>query len=199
MNNLFEKQFKKIRQLEREIEKEFSLISQELIQNFKLQKVKFQKSIKEQQKKYKLNLIKYLFGAKLRHFLLAPFIYSMIMPILFIDISIFLYQHIVFRFLSIPIVKRNDYFIIDRHHLAYLNVLEKFNCVYCGYGNAVAAYTKEAIARTEQYWCPIKHASHIKDPHSRYYKFVDYGNGKAYRDNIDHIRSDYDKNKKKPL
>ena len=29
-------------------------------------------------------------------------------------------------------VRRSRYFVIDRHHLAYLNGIEKLNCVYCG-------------------------------------------------------------------
>jgi len=32
---------------------------------------------------------------------------------------------------------------MDRHHLAYLNVIEKLNCEYCGYANGVFAYVRE--------------------------------------------------------
>ncbi len=191
MNNIFEKHLEKIRRLEKELEKEFAVISKELTDNFKKRKIKFEKSIRKQQKKYKTNLFKYIFAARTRHILLSPVIYAVIVPIVFMDLAIFIYQHICFRAFGIPIVKRKEYFIIDRQHLSYLNTLEKVNCVYCGYGNAVAAYTKEAIARTEQYWCPIKHASRVKDPHSRYYKFFDYGDAKAYRENAKSIRQDY--------
>ena len=51
---------------------------------------------------------------------------------------------------------RSDFIAIDRHQLAYLNVIEKVNCAYCGYANGVAAYFREVAARTEEYWCPIK-------------------------------------------
>jgi hypothetical protein len=193
MNNLFERQLKKIRHLERELEKEFAIISKELANNFKKRKIQFEKSIRDQQKKYKTNLFKYIFGAKVRHVLIAPIIYAMIIPIAFMDLCIFIYQHICFRVYRIPLVKRSEYFVIDRQHLSYLNMLEKFNCVYCGYGNAVAAYTKETIARTEQYWCPIKHASRVKDPHSRYYKFFDYSDAENYRRDFKSIRRNYDK------
>ena len=34
--------------------------------------------------------------------------------------------------------------------------------------------------RTEQYWCPIKHARKILDAHPRYDTFLDYGDAIAY-------------------
>jgi hypothetical protein len=116
----------------------------------------------------------------------------MVIPIFIFDASIFIYQHIAFRAYGIPVVKREDYFTIDRHHLGYLNLLEKFNCVYCGYGNGVTAYGKEIIARTEQYWCPIKHAARIKDPHTRYYNFLEYGDAEGYRENLASVIREYD-------
>jgi hypothetical protein len=43
----------------------------------------------------------------------------------------------------------------------------------------VVSYGKEIIARTEQYWCPIKHSTRVKDPHTRYYNFIEYGNAEV--------------------
>jgi hypothetical protein len=54
----------------------------------------------------------------------------------------------------IPRVRRAEYLVVDRHHLQYLNGIERMNCLYCGYGNGVLAYAVEVAARTEQYWCP---------------------------------------------
>jgi hypothetical protein len=48
-------------------------------------------------------------------------------------------------------------------------------CVYCGYANGVIAYARKIASRTEQYWCPIKHALRIRDPHVRYAQFLEYG------------------------
>jgi hypothetical protein len=48
----------------------------------------------------------------------------------------------------------------------------------------VVSYGKEIIARTEQYWCPIKHSTRVKDPHTRYYNFIEYGNAEGYRENL---------------
>jgi len=78
-------------------------------------------------------------------------------------------------------VKRRDHIVLDRHYLKYLNVLERINCDYCSYFNGLASYAMEIAARTEQYWCPIKHASGKAQRHSRAHFFVDYGNADAYR------------------
>lgn len=46
-------------------------------------------------------------------------------------------------------VRRRDYLVFDRAHLAYLNLVEKINCACCSYGNALAAYFKE-VARLQR-------------------------------------------------
>ncbi len=191
MNDKFEERLSHIRELEKELEQELAAKSRLMAENFQKRKLTFEEAIREGHEKLKLPLGKYILNAKIRNTLSAPFIYVMIVPLTIMDLSVFTYQHICFRLYRIPIVKRKEYFIIDRQHLLYLNILEKLNCVYCGYGNAVAAYTKEVIGRTEQYWCPIKHASHVKDPHSRYYKFFEYGCAEDYRENLEAIKQDY--------
>ena len=77
--------------------------------------------------------------------------------------------------LRIAQVRRSTYIVIDRHHLAYLNAIEKVNCVYCWYANGVFAYVREVAGRTEQFWCPIRHAKRVRAPHAHYREFVDYG------------------------
>ena len=64
-----------------------------------------------------------------------------------------------------------------------LNVIEKLNCLYCSYFNGLMGYISEIAARTEQYWCPIRHASRLKSIHSRYQNFVEYGDSGTYRTN----------------
>ena len=46
-------------------------------------------------------------------------------------------------------------------------------------------------ARTEQYWCPIKHARRIKAAHERYPKFFDYGDAEAFRQGLGRLRKQY--------
>lgn len=54
-------------------------------------------------------------------------------------------------------VKRSAYIRIDRQKLSYLNLIQKLNCMYCGYANGLLKYGAEIAARTEQYWCGIQH------------------------------------------
>jgi hypothetical protein len=136
-------------------------------------RVKFEQEILEAHRKLKIAVLPWLFSSKVRSIISAPFIYAMIVPILFFDITITLYQHICFRLYGIRRVDRSKYIVVDRHQLAYLNGVEKLNCFYCGYGNGVVAYTREVIARTEQYWCPIKHARRVVGSHRHYNKFAD--------------------------
>jgi hypothetical protein len=123
----------------------------------------------------------------LRNTTVAPVIYAMIIPLTFVDVTIFLYEHLCFRVYGIPIVRRKNYFMIDRHHLSYLKGLQKINCVYCGYANGLAAYAKEIIGRTEEYWCPIKHKYQVEDPHSRYDNFYEYGDEEGLRNHLDNV------------
>jgi hypothetical protein len=60
--------------------------------------------------------------------------------------------------------------------------------MYCGYGNGVVSYVREIIARTEQYWCPIKHANKIIDSHNWAKNYVDYGDAKDYREKLVELR-----------
>jgi hypothetical protein len=70
---------------------------------------------------------------------------------------------------------------IDRYRLEYLNAIEKVNCTYCSYANGLIAYIREIAARTEQFWCPIKHGHRVRSPHQRYPLFADYGDAAGYR------------------
>lgn len=57
----------------------------------------------------------------------------------------------------------------------------------------------EIAGRTEQYWCPIKHAMRLKTMHSRYPHFLDYGDAEEYRKRIEQVWRDFEDVKdKKP-
>ena len=72
----------------------------------------------------------------LRHMLSFPFIWMMIVPIIFTDILLEIYHRICFPLYGIPMVKRSRYIrITDRGKLPYLSTLEKIHCLYCGYVN----------------------------------------------------------------
>lgn len=154
-------------------------------------KVRFEQGMKVLQRHQRKGIWTYLRDARLKHILTAPIAYGMFLPFVLLDIMITLYQHICFRVYGIPRVLRSDYFVIDHHHLAYLNVIEKVNCIYCGYGNGLVEYFREISARTEQYWCPIKHARRSPDPHRLTERFVDYGDAGAYRERLEAIQQEW--------
>jgi hypothetical protein len=112
--------------------------------------------------------------------LTMPLIYGMALPLMILDLSVSLYQLGCFTAWGIQRVPRREYVVIDRHRLGYLNPVQKLNCVFCGYGNGVIAYAREITARTEQYWCPIKHALKVKGSHDRYRDFQAYGDAEGY-------------------
>jgi hypothetical protein len=134
--------------------------------------------------------LRYVLDADLSCVLTAPLIYSMVVPLLIADLSSTLCQHVSFRVYGMPRVLRSEYLVIDRHRLVYLNTIEKLNCVYCSYGNGVIAYAREVIARTEQYWCPIRHAQRTNGAHDRYPRFFDYGDAEAYQTGRADLRRD---------
>ena len=153
-------------------------------------RVRFEEGMHALQRQQKEGVWTYLRKARLSHLLTSPVIYSLIVPFVLLDIMVTLYQHVCFRVYRIPLVARANYFIIDRQHLAYLNIIEKLNCVYCGYGNGLIEYTREIVAQTEQYWCPIKHTQRTPDPHRLVGKFVDYGDADAYKTQLQDIQKD---------
>jgi hypothetical protein len=123
-----------------------------------------------------------------RSLLTTPIVYSLSVPLLLLDVWVTAYQRICFPVYRIPTVRRRAYFVIDRHKLPYLNAIEKVHCFYCSYATGLIAYVREVTARTEQYWCPIKHAGRIRAPHRRYRQFVDYGDAGGYRQRLPAMR-----------
>ena len=123
--------------------------------------------------------------------LTAPVIYLGFVPFALLDLFVAFFQGICFPIYGIPRVRRADYVIFDRGQLKYLNLLERFNCIYCSYGNGLCAYVAEVAARTEQHWCPIKHSRRLRAPHSRYPHFFDYGDAQQYSREIETVRNDF--------
>jgi len=154
-------------------------------------KVKFEESVLAEHRKLKSSLGRYVLDSTFLTILTAPVIYFGVVPFLLVDLFLVVYQGICFPVYGVPKVKRADYFVFDRGQLKYLNLVERINCIYCSYGNGLFAYAREISARTEQHWCPIKHARRLRTVHSRYGHFVDYGNAGQYREKIDTVRNDF--------
>jgi hypothetical protein len=184
-----------IHQLEDELREALQEQEDRALYHIRDKRIEFEKTVREAHQKLKKGLIRWFRESQPLNILSAPFIYGMIVPLVIYDISLTVYQHICFRLYRIPRVRRSDYIIIDRHHLAYLNSIEKINCAYCGYGNGLIAYAREITARTEQYWCPIKHARKVLDAHARYPYFLSYGDATDLQKKIDQYREQLRKEK----
>jgi len=171
-------------ELDREIEKRREVLGWKLKEGL----VEFEHGITERNRKFRLNLGAFMARSPLATVATAPVIYSLVIPILLIDGWASLYQAICFRAYRIPRVRRSDYVVLGRDRLSYLNVIEALNCLFCEYANGVIAYVREIASRTEQYWCPIKHAWAITDPHLRYFQFLEYGDAEGYRGRLEEFR-----------
>lgn len=174
----------RIRGLELELEAEFAKQGAELRYGLEHGRVVFEDEILRRHRALQTRLFRYILHAEPLVVLTAPVIYAMIVPLVLLDIFVTVYQAVCFPAYGIEKVKRGDYLVFDRGHLAYLNALEKLNCAYCSYANGLVAYVREVAGRTEAYWCPIKHARKIVGAHEKYVNFVVYGDAEAYRKRI---------------
>jgi hypothetical protein len=149
----------------------------------------FEQELLRRHRELKIKLASYLLNARPLVVLTSPVIYSLIIPIVMLDLWMTIYQAVCFPIYGIPKVRRGDYLVFDRAHLAYLNAIEKLNCAYCTYANGVIAYVREIASRTEEYWCPIKHARRVVGTHARYSGFEDFGDAEAYRGQLERHRA----------
>lgn len=171
----------KMRSVEAEIEAELARRREEMRFRFEKRKIVFEREALRLHQAIKTRASRYLVDADPLIVLSAPVIYSLIVPIALVDIWVMAYQAICFPIYKIPKVRRRDYLVFDRHHLAYLNIIEKINCAYCSYCNGAIAFVREVAARTEVYWCPIKHARRVLGPHPHYQGFADFGDAEEFR------------------
>ncbi|MBE9515403.1 MAG: hypothetical protein IME93_00345 [Proteobacteria bacterium] len=181
-----------IKSLEARVRDEIQRQAEDFGYSLRRGRVIFERDVIRHHKRKAKRLWRYLFSSPLSNIignlLTAPVVYSLWLPFMLLDVFVTVYQHICFRVYGVPRVKRGDYIVIDRHRLRYLNIIERMNCFYCGYGNGVLAYVMEVGARTEQYWCPIKHAQALEQTRSRYHEFADYGDADSYLSGLDNLR-----------
>jgi len=180
-----------IKALEDELSDELKKKQKEFFYKIENEKIKFEERVIKEGRSKIISSLKYLSSFPLAVIITIPFIWGMMIPALIVDICVTIYQGVCFPIYKIPKVKRKDYVVMDRYNLFYLDKVERINCWYCEYFNGVIAYTREIAARTEQFWCPIKHSKALKDTHSRYNKFFDYGDYIKYRKELDKRRSDF--------
>lgn len=187
---------KRIRELQEDLEVELAKRRDAMAFKIEKRRVIFEEEVIRQHKKLKTRLWTYIKGVRPLVVLTAPFIYSIIIPFLILDLFVSLYKVVCFPVYGIVKPQRSDYITFDRGKLAYLNGIEKFNCMYCSYGNGLIAYVREIASLTEQYWCPIKHAKRMSGRHDLYPHFLDYGDAEAYHNELENLRKQLSELKK---
>jgi len=156
-------------------------------------KVEFEQSVKAAHQRLRISVVRWL-ETRPQNLITGPVIYGMALPLLLLDLCVSGYQAVCFPIYRVARVRRSDYFVYDRRHLAYLNVIERFHCTYCAYANGLLAYASEIVARTEQYFCPIKHAHKRLGSHARYQRFMAFGDAADYPVRLEQFRRAMEEN-----
>lgn len=183
-----EKLLTRIRELQEELEAEFRRRRKKFRYQFENGRVVFETEVRKRHRAMRVRLSTFLRQTRPMVVITAPVIYSLIVPFVLLDLFVTLYQYICFPVYGIDRVRRADFIRVDRHHLAYLNALQKLNCTYCGYCNGLLGYVQEIAGRTEAYWCPIKHAARVGTHHAYYAQFVDYGDAEGFEAGLEDSR-----------
>ncbi len=190
MNGEIEDLMRRLVQLEDEIERKLEAQQAEFSYTMKRNRAVFEAGVVRRQKRIKVGMLTFLRESRFSTLLIAPAVYGLIVPLVLLDLAVSVFMLVCFSAWGMERVKRADYVVVDRHRLAYLNGIEKLNCAFCGYANGVIAYAREAASRSEQYWCPIKHALRLRAPHGRYRGFVAFGDGEGFRARLGGLRDE---------
>lgn len=193
MENEIDELVRRLVRLEDEIERKLEAQRAQFHYRIEERRAVFEEGILRQHKRVKTGLLAFLRESPLATVIVTPAVYGLILPVALLDLGVTIFQLVCFTAWRMERIRRSDYIIVDRHRLAYLNGVEKLNCAYCGYANGVIAYAREAASRSEQYWCPIKHALRVRAPHRRYRSFVDYGDAQGFRARLDALRKEVQK------
>ena len=161
---------------------------QRMFFQIKGKRIEFEHSVKLAHRKLKTGFFRWLVLFRPQNLITGPIIYSMVVPMILLDLCVSFYQFTCFPIYRVAKVRRADYIVFDRQHLAYLNFFENFHCTYCAYGIGLLAYVSEIVSRTEQYFCPIKHAHKMLGTHARYAHYLDYGDAADYENRLEGFR-----------
>jgi hypothetical protein len=183
---------RQMKNLEQDLLLEIHKKEEEFFYRIQDKRVMFEEKIRAQHASLMKSVPRYLLDASLLNVLSSPLIWACLVPAFLLDMAVSLFQMVCFPIYGIPKVRKKDYIVHDRNYLSYLNAIERINCTYCAYFVGLIAFVQEVAARTEQYWCPVKHARKLRAMHSRYEKFIDYGDCTTYREELESIRRDFE-------
>lgn len=191
MSTRLQSLLEEIRELENRVIAEVAQEAEQFGYTIRQGRIGVEQEVARRQKLLATRIRTYLAQSSLLVMSTAPIVYSLLVPLMLLDLFTWLYQATCFPIYRIPKVRRGDYLLFDRRRLQYLNGIERTHCLYCSYANGLLAYVQEIAARTEQYWCPIKHAQRARGAHSRYYKFLSYGDAERYASDLERLRRDF--------
>lgn len=178
------------RQLEQALAEELEEKRGEFLYAIDKGRIAFASEARALHKTFRQSVLAFLWETPVKSLLVAPMTYSLIVPLLLLDVWLWLFQAVCFPVYGVAKADRSRYILLDRGHLRYLNAIERLNCNYCGYANGLIAYAREVAARTEQYFCPIKHARSCAGAHGRYHEFLDFGDARAYKKELSKLRAE---------
>ena len=188
MNEKIRHLLDQISALEDDLRQEVLAQEASALYKIKGKRVEFEAAVRLAHHQLKTGFFRWLVTYRPQNLITGPIIYSMIVPMLLLDVCVSFYQWTCFPIYGINKVRRGDYMIYDRQQLGYLNFIEKFHCTYCSYGNGLMAYASEIVGRTEEYFCPIKHARKLLGAHTRYARFLSYGDAENYEKKLEGYR-----------
>lgn len=174
--------------LEEDLRREVQAQEAIALYQIKGKRVEFEAAVRQAHRQLKTGFFHWLVTYRPQNLVTGPIIYSMILPMLLLDVCVSFYQMTCFPIYGVAKVRRGDYIVFDRQQLGFLNFIEKFHCTYCAYGNGLMAYATEIVGRTEEYFCPIKHARKMLGAHSRYARFLSYGDADNYAAKLEEFR-----------
>jgi hypothetical protein len=188
MNEKIRQLLDQLSALEEDLRREVQAQEANALFQIKGKRIEFEEAVREAHRQLKTSFFRWLVTNRPQNLITGPIIYSMIVPMAFLDLCVSFYQATCFPIYGIKRVCRSEYIVFDRQQLAYLNFIEKFHCTYCAYGNGLMAYVSEIVGRTEEYFCPIKHARKMLGAHSRYARFLAYGEAADYAARLEQFR-----------
>jgi hypothetical protein len=153
-------------------------------------RVTFEHAVRDAHQRVKQGVFRWFLTVRPQNYLTMPVIYAMGAPLILFDLCVSVYQLVCFPVYRIARVKHADYMLFDHQKLEYLNIIEKIHCIYCSYAVGVMGYAQEITARTEQYFCPIKHAHKVLGAHRRYKNYLDYGEADDFHRKLEAFRSE---------
>jgi len=188
MNDDIETLLARMRDIEAELERRFDARRAMFHYEVRKRKAVFEAAAAARHREFRTGILRFLRDSTLLSIATAPLVYALVLPLALLDLCVCLFQRVCFPVWGVARVPRLEFFVIDHQYLPYLNAIQKLNCVYCSYANGLVSFIQEVAARTETFWCPIKHARRIRKPHHRCRQFLDYGDAEGFREKLDELR-----------